>query len=162
MQRRRLRCTVHDAGFSLVEVIIATALLAIAIAGLAQLFAMSVMNNTVGRHTTMTAALAAQKVEQLRGDGGLAPGLGNTLQQNTDRYVDFLDPAGVILANSGTIAPDATAYVRRWSVEPVPGTSALLLQVLVTRRRSRGNADAGFVARAPEEARVVTVARPLP
>jgi hypothetical protein len=44
----------------------------------------------------------------------------------------------------------------------VPASSAFIVQVLVTRRRDRGVADQGAVARAPEEARVITVLRRWP
>jgi hypothetical protein len=44
-------------------------------------------------------------------------------------------------------------------VEPLPTNpnNTLIIQVLVTRRRDRGTADIGSVARAPEEARLITV-----
>jgi hypothetical protein len=44
-------------------------------------------------------------------------------------------------------------------VEPLPTNpnNTLILQVLVTRRQDRGVADAGSVARLPDEARLVTV-----
>ncbi len=55
--------------------------------------------------------------------------------------------------------PQNTAYIRRWMVEPLPTNpnNTLILQVLVTRSQDRGTADAGSVARMPEEARLVTV-----
>src|SRR5689334_7273558 len=57
----------NDRGFSLVEVLIATALLAMSLTALAQLFAISVKNNAVAKNGTFTQILAAQKMEQLRG-----------------------------------------------------------------------------------------------
>ena len=50
-------------------------------------------------------------------------------------------------------------YIRRWSVEPLPTNpnNTLILQVLVFLNRDRGDADAGNVARLPEEARLVSV-----
>jgi prepilin-type N-terminal cleavage/methylation domain-containing protein len=152
----------EDSGFSLLEVMIATVLLATALTSLAELFAVSVRNNVVAKHGTFAAALAAQKIEQLRGDGRVTPSSSNTLRVTTDGYVDFLDPNGAVLGTVGTAIPDGTAYIRRWSVEPLPVGSAFVLQVLVTRRRSRGAADSGSVARAPEEARMVTIARHAP
>ena len=175
-----------DRGFSLVETLIATTLLASSLVALAQLFAISVKNNSVARNGTFTQILAAQKMEQLRGltwgfdtlglpvsdtttdtsvtpeamtgGTGLAPSPNNTLQTNTAGYVDDLDANGTSLGG-GTIVPDNTAYIRRWFVEPLPTNpnNTLVLQVLVTKRRNRGTADAGSVARAPEEARLITV-----
>ena len=147
-----------DGGFSLVEVMIATTLLATSLAALAELFAISVSNNTVARNGTFTAVLAAQKMEQLRGSADLAPSTVNTLQANTDGYVDYLDPNGNPL-EGGTVIPNNTAYIRRWYIEPLPTSlnNTLVLQVLVTRRRARGPAEAGSVVRAPEEARLITL-----
>jgi prepilin-type N-terminal cleavage/methylation domain-containing protein len=132
-----------DAGFSLVEVMIAALLLATSLTALAELFAVAVRNNAVAAHSTESAVFAAQKVEELRGDAALLSPSGiNTLQTSTDGYVDV---------------PDGTAYIRRWSEEPVPASPVTVVQVLVTRRRDRGAADEGSVARAPEEARVITI-----
>jgi len=175
-----------DRGFSLVETMIATTLLASSLVALAQLFAISVKNNAVAKNGTFTQILAAQKMEQLRGltwgfdplglpvsdtttdtsvtpeattgGTGLAPSPNNTLQTSTAGYVDYLDANGTSLGG-GTIVPDNTSYIRRWLVEPLPTNpnNTLVLQVLVTKRRDRGTADAGSVARAPEEARLITV-----
>jgi len=176
----------NTAGFSLVEVLIATTLLAVSLTALAQLFAISVKNNAVAKNGTFTQILAAQKMEQLRGltwgfdplglpvsdvatdttvspeaatgGKGLAPSPTNTLQANTDGYVDYVDPQGNPLGG-GTVIPNNTAYIRRWLIEPLPTNpnNTLIIQVLVTRRRDRGTADAGSVARAPDEARLITV-----
>jgi type II secretory pathway pseudopilin PulG len=132
-----------ETGCSLVEVMIATFLLATSLTALAELFAVAVRNNAVAAHATESAVLAAQKLEQLRGDAAwTSPSTINTLQMNTDGYADV---------------PDGTAYSRRWFVEPVPASPVVVVQVLVTRRRDRGAADEGSVARAPEEARVITI-----
>jgi hypothetical protein len=145
-----------DAGFSLVEVTIASLLLATSLAALSELFVISVKNNAIAKHGTYTAILAAQKLEHLRVDADVIPSSVNTLQIITNGYVDYLDPNGVELGNDPAAIPAGTAYIRRWSVEQVPASAVLVLQVLVTRRRERGAADAGSVARAPEEARVIT------
>ena len=76
-----------------------------------------------------------------------------------DRNPSFnIDPQGNPLGG-GTVVPDNTAYIRRWLIEPLPTNpnNTLIIQVLVTRRRDRGTADAGSVARAPDEARLITV-----
>src|SRR3954469_17779149 len=129
----------NDAGFSLVEVLIATTLLASSLVALAQLFAISVKNNAVAKNGTFTQILAAQKMEQLRGltwgfdplglpvsdtttdtsvtpeattgGTGLAPSPNNTLQTGTAGYVDYLDANGTSLGG-GTIVPDNTSYIR--------------------------------------------------
>ena len=175
-----------EAGFSIIEVLVATGLLASALVALAQLFAIATSTNAAARNSTLTMMLAEQKIEQLRalqytfdraglpvqdtetdlavypptatGGKGLSPHTENTLQANTNGYVDYLDPYGRTLGG-GTNIPDGTAFIRRWSVEPLPTNpnNVIILQVLVTRQRDRGTGDAGSVARGAQEARVMTI-----
>lgn len=174
------------AGFSLIEVLIATLILAIALVSLAQLFALSTKTNISARNTTYTAVLAQQKLEELRsltwgfdtqglpisdtttntavspetpaGGTGLAPSPAGTLGANTNGYVDYVGQFGNKLGGGGA-PPAGTVYVRRWSVEPLPSNpnNTLILQVLVFRNRDRGAADNGAGTVLPEEARLVTV-----
>jgi type II secretory pathway pseudopilin PulG len=175
-----------EAGFSIVEVLVATGLLATALVALAQLFAIATTTNAAARNSTITMILAEQKIEQLRslqytfdraglpvqdtntdtavyppvefGGKGLAPHTENTLRASYDGYVDYLDPSGRTLGG-GTVVPDNTAYIRRWSVEPLPTNpnNVVILQVLVTRQRERGTGNLGSVSRGPQEARLMTI-----
>ena len=183
---RSHRSTRAEAGFSIVEVMVATGLLASALVALAQLFAIATQTNLSARNSTLTMVLAEQKIEQLRalqytfdrvglpvqdtetdlavyppaatGGKGLSPHTDNTLQANTNGYVDYLDPWGRTLGG-GTVIPDGTAFIRRWSVEPLPTNpnNVIILQVLVTRQRDRGVGDAGSVSRGSDEARLMTI-----
>ncbi|HEY3157908.1 MAG TPA: prepilin-type N-terminal cleavage/methylation domain-containing protein [Vicinamibacterales bacterium] len=172
-----------NAGFSLLEVLVATALLASALVSLAQLFAMSTKSNIGSRNTTYAAVLAQQKLEELRslawgfdqvglpisdittdttvtpetpaGGTGLSPSPSTALQNNTPGWVDFIDAFGNKVLNPG----DAL-YARRWMVSPLPTNpnNTLVIQVLVYRvSKDRGAANAGAVSRLPEEARMITV-----
>ncbi len=152
---------------------------------LAQLFIASTVANRSARGGTYATILAEQKMEQLRslmwgydllglplsdtttdvsampptnGGSGLSPSPAGSLTQNMAGYVDYLDQDGKWIG-SGAAVPKGTVYIRRWSIEPLPTNpnNTLILQVLVTRRTSRGTADQGSVARLPEEARLVTV-----
>jgi prepilin-type N-terminal cleavage/methylation domain-containing protein len=175
-----------DAGFSLIEVLIATLLMATALTTLAQLFALSSRSNMGARNTTYTATLAQQKLEELRaltwgfdtqglpisdtstdtsvspetlaGGTGLAPSPAGSLANNTGGYVDYVDQFGKKLGG-GANPPANTVYVRRWSVEPLPSNpnNTLVLQVLVFRNTDRGAANNGAGTLLPEEARLVTV-----
>ena len=175
-----------EAGFSLVEVMVATGILATALVSLAQLFAVSTAANMSARNSGTAMIYAVQKMEQLRGlaytldsnglpvtdtttdtseyppaatgGTGLSPATTNTLQANTTGYVDYLDHLGRTLGG-GTTELASAAYIRRWSVEPLPTNpnNVLILQVLVTRRRDRGTADLGSVARSTDEARLMTI-----
>jgi len=57
----------RDGGFSLLEVLVASTIMAVALTTLAQLFVMSTNANTSAKTTTYAAVLAQQKMEQLRG-----------------------------------------------------------------------------------------------
>jgi hypothetical protein len=87
--------------------------------------------------------MALQKMEQLRAftwafdaagapisDVGLASSPAGALEQNTAGYCDFLDVSGRTLAGDLSI-PDGTVFVRRWSIEPLAGGDALVIQVAV-------------------------------
>ena len=160
----------NERGFSLVETLVATTLMTVALASLAQLFLISTKANQSARLTTTASVLAQQKMEQLRGltwgfdmiglplsdttsdltvvpeqaqgGPGLTPSPDGSLQSNVDGYCDFLDGRGQPLGG-GSVAPPNTVYVRRWSVEPLPTNpnNTLILQVMVTRWRARGTAD---------------------
>jgi Tfp pilus assembly protein PilV len=56
-----------ECGFSLLEAIIASGLMAGALAALGQMFAISVANNRSARAASYATVLAQQKMEQLRG-----------------------------------------------------------------------------------------------
>lgn len=176
----------RDAGFSLIEVMVASLILTIGLLTLAQLFALSTTTNLSGKSTTYATVLADQKLEELRaltwgfdstglplsdttsdtaspddavdGGTGLAPSPETALQENTSGYVDYVDQFGNKLGGGDTVL-DGTVYIRRWSVEPLPTNpnNTLILQVLVTRSRDRGTANEGSVRRLPDEARVITV-----
>jgi len=175
-----------ETGTTLVEVIIATLILAGGVLTMAQLFVASTASNVASKNNTFAAVLAEQKIEQLRalawgfdiqglpisdfatdtsvdpetpnGGTGLTPSPMNTLQQNTQGYVDHVGPYGQIVGND-IVPPAGAVYTRRWSVEPLPTNpnNTLIIQVLVTPNRNRGQADQGSVGRLPDEARVVTV-----
>ena len=177
-----------ESGFSLVETLVATGLLAGAITVLGQMFAISMADNTSARTGTFAAVLAEQKMEQLRGltwgfdiiglpltdsssnialpiqsgtgGPGLSPSPSDSLRSNVAGYVDYVDQFGRIIGGGVTV-PAQAAYIRRWSVEPLPTNpnNTLILQVVVTKSRNRGNADSdvGSTRRLRDEARVMTV-----
>jgi hypothetical protein len=174
-----------ERGLSLIEVLVATAIFVTGVVALFQLFIAAHAANRAARGATGATVLAAQKMEQLRGltwgfdaaglpvsdtttdttvlpftsaGSGLAPSPPGTLQQNTAGYADYLDQQGAWVGR-GSAIPDGAVYIRRWSVEPLPTdpANAVLLQVLVTRHRDRGDADHGRVARLPDEARLATI-----
>jgi len=176
-----------QSGFSIIETIFATGLLATAVVALAQMFVISVKNNQNARTGSYAVTLAEQKMEQLRGltygfdtiglpvtdsttnttttndDGaggkGLTPSPANTLNTNTDGWVDYVDQFGRVLGG-GQAIPNGTVYIRRWSIDPLPTNpnNTIVIQVMVTRERNRGLADqSGSTERLKDEARIVSL-----
>jgi len=175
-----------NGGFSILEVLVAITIMTVAVAGLAQMVALSTRANTSARATTYAAVLAQQKMEQLRsltwgfdviglpvtdttsdiavvpesaaGGSGLSPSPVNSLGASIAGYCDFVDTFGRPLGG-GTTPPAGTAYIRRWSIEPLPGNpdNTIVLQVLVTRWGSRHAAAWSTGRRAPDEAWLVSV-----
>ena len=174
-------------GFSLLEVVIATGIMASALVTLGQLFGLSVSTNRAAQALTYTTVLAQQKMEQLRGlewgldslglpvtDGetdttaavetptggtGLSPSPPDTLTRNVPGWVDYVDRFGNMLGG-GANPPAKTVYVRRWSLEPLAHNvdDAIVIQVLVTPVLNRGRADAaGSTVRLPGESRLMSV-----
>lgn len=177
----------HEAGFSLIETMVATLILAISLTSVAQLMAIAVRANQSAQRGTYATTLAQEKMEQLRGlawgfddlglpindlttnltndpatnDGvGLQPSPAGALSSNQTGYVDYVNRDGNTIGG-GPNPPVDTAYVRRWSVEPLPTNpnNTLILQVLVFRVGARPD-DGGSVAvlnNVRDEARLVSV-----
>jgi hypothetical protein len=186
LEKLQRSSVVAETGSTLIEVLVATVIMVTGLLGMSQLFLLSTMNNTGSRSDTYSTVLAEQKLEQLRalaygfdmaglpvtdietdtsvtppaaaGGTGLQPSPNTALQTNTDGFVDHVNGQGVIVGNG--VNPPATAvYTRRWSVEPLPTNpnNTIVLQVLVTPIRNRGQADQGNVNRLAGEARVMTI-----
>ena len=175
-----------EAGFSLLETMVAMLLLATGLVATAQMMAIATRGNMAANRTTYTTTLAQEKMEQLRGltwgfdeiglpvqdyatntavdppanNGvGLQPSPDNALASNVNGYVDYIDRNGASLGG-GPSAPANTLYVRRWSVEPLPTNpnNTLILQVLVFALNDRATDGSGEVRnRVRDEARLVSV-----
>jgi prepilin-type N-terminal cleavage/methylation domain-containing protein len=154
------------AGFTLIEVIVSSALLVTVVAGTAQLTIVAAEACRAARVRTATALIAAQKMEQLRslvwssgesgallsdgstdvsreppasGGGGLLATPAGTLDRNVDGYVDYLDAGGRWLAG-GVHAPAGAVYLRRWAVLPLaadPDHTRILIVLATTMRQER-------------------------
>lgn len=170
-----------DRGFTLMEALVAMALLCVAALGGIQLVAVATEMMARTRVHSIAAGLASARLEQLRslqfefdaaglrvtdlstnlaadpaGSGG--PGLSvsgaASLDGNVGGYVDFLDRNGAWLGAGGS-APPGTVFVRRWSIEPMGGSADLLvLQVLV---RPVASGSAAGSTRVAGEVRLVTL-----
>jgi type II secretory pathway pseudopilin PulG len=175
-----------DSGFSLLETMIATFLLATGVLATAQMFILAAKSNGAAQRSTYTATLAQEKMEQLKGltwgfdqvglpiqdystdisvnppaggGVGLTPSPDDSLSANVAGYVDYIDRDGNSLGG-GAQVPAETVYVRRWSVEPLPTNpnNTLVLQVLAFPYATREDDGEGVVLdRVRDEARLISV-----
>ena len=113
-------------GFSLLEVLVATTVVTVAIASLAQVLALGTALNASAGRTTVAAVLASQKVESLRGLGW------DALERRTGRTVDYLDRTG-----GPAVDPEAAAFTCESSVEARAEDPANLVAVHVIVRSAR-------------------------
>lgn len=122
-------------GFSLIEVLVATAIVMGGVATLAHLFIVSGDAARIASGTSVAVLLAEQKMEELRAaPGSLGVSPPEALAANTEEFVEYLGAAGGLLASAGTTTmPAGTLYVRRWSIAAVTASSlhAVVLQVMV-------------------------------
>lgn len=133
-------------GFTLLETVVATGVLVTALAGIAQLFALSV-RSTRAAGTEGAALIAAQdKIERLRSldfaygpvgepvtDPGLAPSASLSLADDTSGSIDYLNAEGAVvdIDDEG----HGAVFMRRWAVIPIDhfAPEALAIEVCVFR-----------------------------
>jgi hypothetical protein len=152
-----------DAGFSLLEAIVAVTVLTVGVCALAQLSVISTHANQRAKAITVASLLGQEKIEQLRalmwgsdalgvpvtdtasdtrvvpvapaGGTGLRASPANALTADAPGYCDFLDANGRLLSSSPWTRETAT-YIRRWSIEPLPTdpSNTIVIQVRVVAR----------------------------
>jgi uncharacterized protein (TIGR02598 family) len=110
-------------GFSLVEVMVATCVLAVGLVALVQLSLLAQAANRAAALVTVAAMLAQNKMEQLRAMGW--PDAGASC-------CEYFDVHGAPLP-AGAGPPVGTAFVRRWAIDALSAfpESARVLQVWV-------------------------------
>ena len=125
-------------GFSLLEALFATTILAIGVGALSELALLSARAGRDSRLATLASLFAHDKMNELGSDawsggGGLSPAPPETLDTCTEGYCDYLDSSGRVLG-AGSLPMPGTVFVRRWSVEPLPANpvNTLVLQVVVS------------------------------
>jgi type II secretory pathway pseudopilin PulG len=140
-------------GFTLVEAIVALALLVVVTVGVVRLFAIAIDAGRTARDRTLAVALATGKLEQLRSlEWRFELDAGGVLTPRTDSSstvsLDVVGPGGPGLSESpsgtldsnvppyvdfldrhgrwagtGTSPPANAVYVRRWAIHRMPGDS---------------------------------------
>jgi hypothetical protein len=146
-----------DAGSSLAETMVATALLMVVIGGLGSMGVMGMMTTENHGHlAARTTEYAQDKMEQLlvlayrdstsdtrvfpatdAGGTGLAVGGSANPATPVAGYVDYLNKSGTLVAGVGGAAPTDWYYKRVWQVSS-PATNLKQIAVTVTVKSSLG------------------------
>lgn len=108
-------------GFSLVETIIATSLLAGALVTLAQFVGAAVQSGAAARTRAATTLMAVQKIEQIRGLSWAA--IAATASQTTD----YLDASGNERCPGANVPCGEAVYTRHWSSTPASFSAGVLI-----------------------------------
>jgi Tfp pilus assembly protein PilV len=107
----------HARGFSLVETVLAIALLTGALVTLAQLVAAGVHTTAAARYRTMATMLAQQKLEELRGESTLG---------DVSGAIEHRDADGARVCT--TVEPcEAAVFSLRWSIAASTSTAGAVV-----------------------------------
>jgi type II secretory pathway pseudopilin PulG len=154
--RSRVWVTARSAGFTLVEVLIATMLFTAALSAVVQLLLLVSRAAISARDASYAGLLASQKLSELTTDdrGSLVASPPDAWMRSTTGHIEYLDSTGVVVG-TGAVPPGNSLYVRRWSVTPLASdvTGGILLQVAV------GRLHRDWLSGAPADAHPFDVAR---
>jgi hypothetical protein len=148
-----------EAGFLLLESLVATAIVLTAFGALTHLALIAARANRTAAMATQATLLASERAEMIAGDlsaGGLPLALApaDALVVNRAGFFDLFDARGRPLG-SDTPAPSDAALVRRWAIRPVPlGPPSARLALVVV---SSWNGGLSLAERRSELARTVIV-----
>jgi prepilin-type N-terminal cleavage/methylation domain-containing protein len=127
-------------GFTLVEVLVATAILVTIAAGTAQLFAIAIRHSVAARQQLAMSVAASRKIDELAesvGRSGVPPAAAGALDRAVDGFSDATIEGGVSLERRWLIAPlssyNATAVVIVIRVVPVAARAGPDLEVVTVR-----------------------------
>jgi Tfp pilus assembly protein PilV len=132
-------------GSTLIEALVAIAILATAVVSLAGLASVAVRTIALTGERTAAAILAAQKLEELTAASRpLSPSSPDAVSHDEAGFVEYLDAAGAIVGSGGAVR--SARYVRRWAVSPLQADPSLhLIHVAVSpcRRAEASDGECG-------------------
>ena len=124
----------------MLEVLVATTIVAVGVSALAQLVGIATHTQRRASHSTIAAVLAQEKIEELLAEDAstIASSPADALGHDVDGFAEFLDGTGHTMGG-GPSAPPGSAYLRRWSIDSLSESrnGIWVLQVLVIDLRSR-------------------------
>lgn len=126
-----------QAGFTLIEALIATLVLVVGLIGISNLMVVAISSNSLGNRITMSAFVASQKMEQLRSipfdNASFADSASNSLDTDVSNFNE-----NVTVGQGGT-------YHTRWNIRTVTAYGASLKFIAV---RTESTAPLGRLTRA--------------
>lgn len=126
-------------GFSLVETIVATSLLAVALVTLAQFVGASAQSGAAARARATTTMMAEQKMEQLRALPWAA------IAAMPASSTDYLDASGNERCPNANAPCGDAVYVRRWSATPAAFSTGVLIIEVDVRLVGQGHGSTTLV-----------------
>ena len=126
----------NQAGFAVIGSLIIASLTTVLLS-VAQKVTAERRHDVKPREVQLASVLAEQKLRELNAEPlSLSPD--SSLQENVNGFVDYLDKKGVVLGG-GVMPKPRTAYIRRWSVSPVPANpeAQVVIRVLILPKGSR-------------------------
>ena len=125
-------------GFSLVETIVATGLLAVALVTLAHVVGAAVQSGAAARSRSIAGVIAEQKMEQLRA-------MAWTAVAGLPATIEFLDSSGRQRCPGASDPCGDAVYVRRTSIAMAPFSSGVLMVEVAVRPVGKGHGSATLV-----------------
>ena len=127
-------------GFTLVEVLVASAILVTIAAGTAQLFAIAIQHGIAARQQLAMSIAASRKIDELAGSvaqAGVPAAASGAVDRAVDGFSDMTTECGVLLQRRWTIAPldaySATAVVIVVRVLPAAARTVPDIEVATIR-----------------------------
>jgi prepilin-type N-terminal cleavage/methylation domain-containing protein len=135
------RSAKREGGFTLVEVLIAMVILTVALVSMAELMAITLRMQMMGRNETSAVRLAQSKIDQLVNLNfatNAAANVGGSLTANVANYFDT----------------DAPGFTRRWQIQAIAGETkvrTLTVRVIpnINDRRTNAQIDLVTIIRSP-------------
>ncbi len=127
-------------GFTLVEVLVATALFSSGLVAVAQLTVLVSRSNVASRDTSASSLFSSQKLNELSTDelASIVLSSPDAWMREASATTEYLDSAGTVVPAVGS-PPGNAVYIRRWSVTPLVAdvTGGVVIQVSTERVRRR-------------------------